>query len=227
VVPVENSIEGRVGPTLDSLWRYEDLQVYRALELPISHALISWNRDPTAITKVYSHPQALAQCQGWLENHLPQASLIPLASTTEALAMLATEPQHGAIASLRAADIYQVPILAQGIQDYPDNRTRFWMVGRAGTPPLTVLPLAEESRLSLAFSPQRRGPGVLVEALQIFAREAINLSRIESRPSKKILGEYIFFLDALGDNIAPALAELTPLTERLRILGSYGIQRLN
>jgi len=87
--------------------------------------------------------------------------------------------------------------------------------------------LAEESRLSLAFSPQRRGPGVLVEALQIFAREAINLSRIESRPSKKILGEYIFFLDALGDNIAPALAELTPLTERLRILGSYGIQRLN
>ncbi|WP_218082099.1 prephenate dehydratase [Anthocerotibacter panamensis] len=226
VVPVENSIEGSVGLTLDSLWNLPGLEVQAALELPITHALMGFSPDLAPVTRVYSHPQALAQCQGWLEVNLPQAQQVPTPSTTEALSYLTRDPGYSAIAAPRAACLCDIPILAVPINDYPDNRTRFWIVGRS----ITGAPARNGERLSLAFSPQRRGPGVLLAALQVFAVRGINLTRIESRPSKKLMGEYVFFLDVEGDEHQPAiqqaLAELLPLTERLKRFGSYRIQHV-
>lgn len=221
VVPVENSIEGSVGLTLDMLWNLDGLTIQAAIELPITHALLGFSLSLTDIERVYSHPQALAQCQGWLEQYLPRADLIPLASTSQAVHSLVEDPKAAAIASPRAAQLHGVPILQAAIQDYPDNRTRFWVVGRAG---LTMV----GERLSLAFSPCRRGPGVLVESLKLFAERGINLTRIESRPSKKCLGEYVFFIDVQGDFSNPAmtmaLQELALLTEELKVLGCYSLE---
>lgn len=112
VVPVENSIEGSVTVTLDTLWQTHQLQVQQAIVLPIAHALLSHAEALDTIQVIYSHPQALAQCQEWLEKYLPSASLIPTSSTTEALQHLSTNPLIGAIASQRAAQLYGIPSLA-------------------------------------------------------------------------------------------------------------------
>jgi len=211
VVPVENSVEGSVGLTLDVMWNLVNLTVQAAIELPIAQALLSFSPEMSRITRVYSHAQALAQCQGWLELNLPLAQQIPSASTSEASQYLAQDYNYAAIASPRAAHLQNIPILQTAIQDYPDNRTRFWIVNR-------TLPNLVGERLSLAFSPRRRGPGVLMEALSLFAQRGINLTRIESRPSKKLMGEYVFFIDAEGKIplVQEALAQLSPLTEGLR-----------
>ncbi len=220
VVPVENSIEGTVGMTLDALWHLEGLQIQGALELPIAHALISYCSELALIQRVYSHPQALAQCQEWLGAFLPHAQQIPTASTTTALSYLSPDLPYAAIGSARAADLNQVPILVPLISDFADNRTRFWIVGRAC--------LLDGERLALAFSPRRRGPGVLVQALLAFAVRGINLTRIESRPAKKALGEYVFFIELEGNQTQPlireALEDLHLLTEDLKLLGAYRVR---
>ena len=217
VVPVENSVEGSVAATLDSLWQLPQLSIQRALILPIAHALISPESDRTAIRQVLSHPQALAQCQQWLQQHLPQAELIPTNSTTEALQDLAQHPHRAAIASARAAELYQLPIQAFPINDSPDNRTRFWVISAEPTPGGTCT--------SLSFSLDANVPGALVTPLQILADRQINLSRIESRPTKRSLGEYLFFLDLEADLRQPAIATavqaVAACTEQLRVLGSY------
>jgi prephenate dehydratase len=224
VVPVENSIEGSVTTTLDTLWQLDSLQIQLALVLPIVHTLISCASGLDKIETVYSHPQALAQCQGWLEQFLPTVQIIPSNSTTEALQRLEQETTTAAIASSRAAQLYKLPILATGINDYPENCTRFWVVsqrdGDAGYQTST-------SHTSLAFSMPANTPGALVKPLQIFAQLGINLSRIESRPTKRSLGEYLFFMDLEADvkatQMQSALAELTIHTEILKILGAYNI----
>ncbi|MFP4101760.1 prephenate dehydratase [Coleofasciculus sp.] len=219
VVPVENSIEGSVTITLDTLWQLDQLQIQQALVLPIQHALMSRASRLQAIQTVYSHPQALAQCQGWLENSLPLVQLIPTNSTTEALQHLDTDYTAGAIASQRAAMLYQLPILAAAINDYPDNCTRFWIVGQQSSP--------GGSHTSLAFSTPANVPGALVKPLQAFAQREINLSRIESRPTKRSLGEYLFFIDLEADASTPlvqeALSEAASHTEILKIFGSYSV----
>ncbi|GAB4132163.1 MAG: prephenate dehydratase [Cyanobacteria bacterium J069] len=221
VVPVENSIEGSVTTTLDTLWQLDRLQIQRALVLPIDHALISRALDLESVKTVYGHPQALAQCQGWLERTLPDAQLVPSHSNAEALHRLDSEPQAGAIASRRAASLYNLPILSYPINDYPDNCTRFWVLGLTPSPGGT--------HTSLAFSVPANVPGALVTPLQIFATRNLNLSRIESRPSKRSLGDYVFFIDieASVDNVAvqQALQELAQHTETLKLLGSYSIAR--
>jgi prephenate dehydratase len=219
VVPVENSIEGSVAITLDTLWQLDMLQIQQALVLPISHALISCAESKAAIRTVYSHPQALAQCQRWLEQFVPNVQLIPSNSTTEALEHLDEDRTAAAIASLRAAQMYNLPVLAHPINDYPDNCTRFWVLGKQ--------PGTGGSHTSLAFSVPANVPGALVKPLQAFAVRGINLSRIESRPSKRSLGDYLFFIDLEADAslsaIESALAELTAYTETLKIFGSYTI----
>jgi prephenate dehydratase len=219
VVPVENSIEGSVNITLDTLWQLDRLQVHQALVLPIAHALLSHASKIEAIQVVYSHPQALAQCQGWLEKFLPGVSLMPTNSTTEALQHLSDNPQAGAIASQRAAQLYSLPMLAYPINDHPDNCTRFWV--------LSLEPSSSGNHTSLAFSLPTNTPGALVKPLQIFAEREINMSRIESRPTKRSLGDYLFFIDIEGDFVSEAvqsaLVELQHCTETLRILGSYNI----
>jgi prephenate dehydratase len=219
VVPVENSTEGSVAITLDMLWELDRLQIQQELILPISNALLSHGTTLTEIHTVYSHPQALAQCQKWLEKFLPSVQIIPTNSTTEAVRQISQDPQSGAIAAPRASKLYHVPILAADINDYPDNCTRFWVVG--------LTPTAKGSRTSLAFSVPANLPGALVKPLQVFANRGINLSHIESRPTKRSLGEYLFFIDleasATEASTQEALGELSTHIEILKIFGSYEV----
>ena len=219
VVPVENSIEGSVVITLDRLWEQTSLKILRAFTIPITHSLLSCNTSLEEITTVYSHPQALGQCQKWLATNLPQVQLIPANSTTEALQLLKEYPNTAAISSARAAEIYQIPILEAGINDRMDNCTRFLVVGSETS--------TYGSYLSLAFSLPKNVPGALVKPLQIFAARELNLSKIESRPTKRSLGEYIFFMDVEGSLQNPiiqeAIAELEQHTEVLKIFGNYDL----
>ncbi|MCS6813094.1 MAG: prephenate dehydratase [Cyanobacteria bacterium] len=218
IVPVENSIEGSVSITLDTLWQLDNLQIQQAIVLPITHALLSHGENLATIRAVYSHPQALAQCQIWLETNLHHPSLIPTSSTTEALRHL-DDRTAAAISSQRAAQLYGVPVLACPINDYPDNCTRFWAVSQQAS--------THGSHTSLAFSLPANLPGALVKALQAFAHLDINLSKIESRPTKRSLGDYLFFIDLEGSLSTPsvqsALQELATCTETLKIFGSYSI----
>ena len=217
VVPIENSIEGSVTVVLDTLWQADNLQVHRELTIPISHGLLSFAESLTQLKTVYSHPQALAQCQKWLENYLPQVQLVPTKSTTEGIKLLKNDSTAAAIASPRASELYQVPLLKSDIKDRPDNCTRFWIISSEVS--------NSGSHLSLAFSLPQNAPGALVKALEIFARREINLSKIESRPTKRYMGEYIFFIDLEGNSqdlkIKGSLAELSKCTEVLRTFGNY------
>lgn len=219
VVPVENSIEGSVTTTLDTLWQLDHLRLQQALVLPIAHALISHAQSVQQIQTVYSHPQALAQCQKWLEKFLPTAQLISTNSTTEALRYLGNNEMVGAIASQRAAQLYHLPLLAYPINDHADNCTRFWIVSLESD--------VEGSHTSLAFSLPANVPGALMKVLQLFAEQNINLSRIESRPTKRSLGEYLFFIDLEAGLQQPkvqmAIENLKTCTETLKIFGSYSI----
>ena len=227
VVPVENSIEGSVAITLDTLWQLDTLQIQQALVLPIAHALLSSAQTLATIETVYSHPQALAQCQGWLEQFLPAVQLIPTNSTTEALQKLEQDWTAGAIASLRASQLYNLPVLATRINDYPDNCTRFWVLSQSQSQTISPTSSLSRSHTSLAFSMRANVPGALVKPLQVFAQRGINLSRIESRPTKRSLGDYLYFIDLEADAnsslVQSALAELAAYTEILKLFGSYNV----
>ncbi len=219
IVPVENSIQGSVTMTLDALWELELLQIQQALVLPISHALISKATGIDEISTIYSHPQALAQCQQWLERSRPEVQLIPTNSTAEALQHLEDDQTIGAIASQRAATLHNLPILAHPINDHPDNCTRFWGI--------SLQPSPGGNFTSLAFDVPANTPGALVKPLQIFADRGINMSRIESRPTKRSLGEYVFFVDLEADasqeTLQSALDELHSWTSTLKLFGSYTV----
>lgn len=217
IVPVENSIEGSVTVTLDALWQLDALRIQKALVLPIKHTLLTYSSDLQKIQTLYSHPQALGQCQQWIAANCPGVSLIPTRSTTEALKYLEASPTTAAIASEWAAKLYQVPILVNGINDQPDNCTKFWLLGRDEQ--------TQGNHTSLAFSLPVNAPGSLLRPLEIFAKATINLSRIESRPTKRSLGEYLFFLDLeaslASEHTQEALNALGHCTETLKLFGSY------
>ncbi|MDJ0897894.1 MAG: prephenate dehydratase [Xenococcus sp. MO_188.B8] len=223
VVPVENSVEGSVAVTLDILWQRSNLKILRSFTIPIAHMLLSRNTSLEELTTVYSHPQALGQCQKWLETFLPQVKLVPTNSTAEALQFPQQDLQVAAIASARAAQLYQVPILKAKINDRPDNCTRFLVVSLEN--------INQGNYLSLAFSLPANVSGALVKPLQIFAERNINLSKIESRPTKRSLGEYIFYLDLEGNvadsKVQSALKELEECTEVLNIFGNYDLIKVN
>jgi prephenate dehydratase len=222
ILPVENSIEGSVVMTADILWLLwtdndlQRFQIQQALVLPISHALISVATDCQQIKTVYSHPQALSQCQEWLQRHLPAAECIAVSSTTAALVDLQTQPDQAAISSVRAANLYSLPVLAHPINDYPDNQTKFWAI--------SLQPERGGNVASIAFSLSENAPGGLVKVLGFFADRGLNLSRIESRPSKRSLGEYVFFIDIETDNyikLKSALADAIDHVETYKYFGSY------
>jgi prephenate dehydratase len=219
VVPVENSIEGSVTMTLDALWRIDGLQIQQALVLPIAHQLISVAQNLAEIQTVYSHPQALSQCQEWLGKHLPQAQRISSNSTTEILSQLADLSTAAGISSPSAAALYKLPILAADIGDRLENRTRFWVLGHQ--------PAITGSHTSLAMTLSANVPGALLAVLAKFAAAQINLSRIESRPTKRSLGEYLFFMDLEADGhdpqVAKILTEITDSVEQVKLFGSYCI----
>jgi prephenate dehydratase len=217
VVPVENSVEGGVTTCLDALWEHPDLAIRRALVLPIRHALLG-SGPLEGISEVLSHPQALAQCGQWLGEHLPQALQLPTSSTAEAARMVRGSRFRGAIASREAAAEHGLSVLAYPINDVAGNCTRFLLLHRGERS-------AQGPMLSLAFSLQANRPGALLQALTCFADTGLNMSRIESRPSKREMGEYIFFVDLelgeAGEALQRALEQLRPLCEHLVLFGAY------
>lgn len=220
IVPVENSIEGGVTVTLDTLWQLGTLHIHHALVMPIEHALISHALNLEQIVTVYSHPQALGQCQGWIAKHLAKARLVPTNSTAEALQHVGDNDETGAIASAWAAELHKLPTLVTPVSDHTDNCTKFWVV--------SLQPAnAGGSCTSLAFSLPINAPGALLKPLQLFAQANMNLSRIESRPSKRSLGDYVFFLDIevniLAENAQRSIQSLEDCTETLKILGCYDV----
>lgn len=223
VAPVENSTEGSVTITLDTLWQLEQLKIQQELVLPIPYVFLSRGTSLQELKTVYSHPQALAQCQRWIAQYLPKVKLIPTNSTTEALSQINQDPTSAAIASPRAAKLYDLPVLATNINDYPDNCTRFWVVG--------LTPSTLGNKISLGFSVPANVPGALMKPLQVFANKEINLSRIESRPTRRSLGEYLFFIDLeIKDDhtlTQEALTELANHTEIIKVFGQYFVMPLS
>jgi chorismate mutase/prephenate dehydratase len=218
VVPVENSSEGVVSHTLD-LFVESPLTIGAEIYVAIHHDLLARDGELRAIKTVCSHPQALAQCRRWLELHLPGVAQEPTPSTAAAAERAVREPGVAAIASPIAAAIYGLDSLRSGIEDNPNNTTRFLVVARQ--------PPRRSSRdiTSILFSIKRDQVGALYRALEPFAQHGVNLTRIESRPTKVRAWEYVFFCDFEGHVEDPAvrdaIRELEPRCDFVRVLGSY------
>ena len=216
VVPIENSIEGAVTNTFDLLVD-SDLKICAHLVIEISHNLMS-TTSLDKIKKVYSKLEVFGQCRRWLQDHLPHAELMDVASTTRAAQIAAKEKDAAAIASLLAADIYHLHVVKKGIEDSSHNVTRFLVIGKSDAQP------TGEDRTSLLFS-IRDKVGALHAMLEPFDENKINLTKIESRPSKKKAWDYYFFLDCEGhredEKVKKALAKLDGMCKFLKILGSY------
>jgi prephenate dehydratase len=220
VVPLENSLEGSVHETLDILTTGLQLMIVAELVLVIDHALLVVPEHTGSISKVYSHPQALAQCRNYLRRHLPGAQLLPLLSTADAAAFVAREGTGiAAIGSISAAKQYGLRVLGKEIQD-SENQTRFVVLGKGSAMPGQLL------KTSLLFS-VKNVAGSLFAVLQAFATNGVNLTRIESRPAKRQLGDYIFFVDLDGSpndaHVKAALRQVATNAVMLKLLGSYPV----
>jgi chorismate mutase/prephenate dehydratase len=217
VVPIENSTEGVVAHTLDQLVD-SDLQISGEIFLEIHHHLLSRSGKPEDVRRIISHPQALAQCRGWLARHFPSVPADEVASTAHAAIKAAQDGSLAAISSAMAKEVYDLQSVAANIEDQSTNITRFVVIGKTRVPP------TGDDKTSLVFSVQDK-PGVLYRMLQPFARSRINLSKIESRPIKHKPWEYLFFLDLRGHRerkaVKKALAGLEKNCSFLKILGSY------
>jgi chorismate mutase/prephenate dehydratase len=217
VVPVENSTEGSVNVTLDRLIDSEAL-VCGELRLEVAQQLLSHATELAHVKTVCSHPQALAQCRAWLAENLPDAAVEEMTSTAAAAAVAAADPTVAAIASELAARLYDVPILKTRIEDAANNSTRFLVIGRSAIGP------TGRDKTSILFS-MRNEPGALFRVLEPFAACGINLTKIESRPTKRRPWEYVMFVDFEGHRDTPAVAavlrEIGGRTLFCKILGSY------
>ena len=221
VVPIENSLEGSVNYTLDLLIREPDLSIYQELVLPIEHYLMTKpGTRPAEIQVIHSHPQSLAQCREFLERSFPNAQQMASLSNSAAVSdMLESSVPAAAIAPKRAAELYAAEIIGQNIQDSPNNVTRFVVLAPHDHP------RTGNYRTSMCLSFHQDAPGLLYEALGEFASRDINLAKIESRPTKQLLGEYIFLIDCSGHRCDPAVSEALASLQRevsmLKVLGSY------
>ncbi|MCI0789977.1 MAG: prephenate dehydratase [Chloroflexi bacterium] len=221
VVPIENSLEGSVNFTLDLLISQPSLFIKGEVVVSIDHSLMAKpGIVPAEIKVIYSHPQALAQCRRYLEKNYPQAEQMASLSTVLAVAdALASPIPAAAIAPRRASELNDVEILDQGIQDAAANVTRFAVLSLADHPP------TGRDKTSVAFTFEDDEPGLLFRALAEFAQRDINLYKIESRPTKQLLGQYIFLMDCAGHReespMKEALAALSQPISMLRVLGSY------
>jgi chorismate mutase/prephenate dehydratase len=222
VVPIENSTEGVVNHTLD-MFMESDLGICAEVLLEVNHHLLSKAANLAAVRKIYSHPQALAQCRTWLDANLPGIAVIDVASTALAAQVAAEDETAAAIASELAAQLYDLRVLKSRIEDAAANYTRFLVIGRRKVKP------SPHDKTSLMFC-LKDEPGILYRALKPFDDHKINLTKIESRPSKKKAWEYIFFTDLDGHaenaNVAAALEELRASCVFLKVLGSYPRGRL-
>tara|TARA_B100000809_G_C15124646_1_gene525678 strand:- start:266 stop:1096 length:831 start_codon:yes stop_codon:yes gene_type:complete len=221
VVPIENSLEGPVTFTLDLLIAQPTLFIRGEIDLPIEHYLLAKpGTVPAEIKVIYSHPQALGQCRQYLEKNYPQAEQMASLSTVLCVTdSFESKVPAAAISPRRASELYDVDILDRGIQDVANNVTRFAVIGLSDHAP------TGDDKTSMAFTLAKDSPGLLHRVLGEFADRDINLLKIESRPTKQLLGEYIFLLDCVGHReespMKEALAALSDSISMLRILGSY------
>ena len=217
IVPVENSSEGAVNRSLD-LMLQSPLVISAEVSLPVKHNLLSQHESLDAITRVCAHPQALAQCAGWLDRHLPGAERLPVSSNAEGARLASVAVDTAGIASELAAERYQLKITRGSIQDDPHNRTRFAVIGRyacaaSGT---------DQTSLILSVPDKAGAVHSLIEPL---ARHGVSMKRFESRPARQGTWEYYFYIDILGHQsdatVAAALDELRQRAAYLKIMGSY------
>jgi len=216
VVPVENSGEGTVNSTLD-LFLTSRLKICGEVELRVHQFLLGRGRLAD-VERVYSHAQSLAQCRGWLRQHLPRCERLPVSSNAEAARRAKSADDAAAIAGEAAAHVYGLKVLAGPIEDRPDNTTRFLVIGRKLFEP------SGRDKTSLLVSVKDR-PGALYELLTPLARRGISMTKIESRPSRQGKWQYVFFIDVEGhvadETLGAALAELGPFAANVKVLGSY------
>ncbi|MDR2436852.1 MAG: prephenate dehydratase [Endomicrobium sp.] len=216
VVPIENSNEGSVNITLDMLVETE-IKICAEVSLKIEQCFLV--KNPKAkVLRIYSHTHAFAQCRNWMTQYYPDAQLVPVSSTAEAAKKVVKEDFSAAIASQVAAKIYNLYILEKGIQDSKENFTRFFVIGKVPTRP------SGKDKTSLVFIVKDK-VGALYEVLEIFSKNNVNLTKIESRPTKKKAWEYMFFVDFNGhvkdQNIVRAIKSLESKSIFVKSLGSY------
>ena len=218
VVPIENSNEGVVSHTLD-LFVDSPLTICAEVHVAVHYDLLSKSGDESRIEVVYSHPQALAQCRSWLELNLPNVPQHSTHSTAQAAERVTSEERAAAIASPIAAELYGLRVVRSGLEDNSENTTRFLVIGKQ--PPLR----SSRDITSLLFSIKRDEVGALYKALQPFAENSVNLTRIESRPTRARAWEYVFFCDFEGHvedpDVAKAIEQLRPRCDFVKVLGSY------
>jgi chorismate mutase/prephenate dehydratase len=219
VVPIENSTEGTVNYTLDRFLT-SPLHICGEVELRIHQHLMGRMDNLERIERVCSHQQSLAQCRGWLDEHLPEAERLQVASNAEAARRARDEKGTAAIAGEAAAEVYGLNLLATEIEDHPDNTTRFLVVGRK------LLSASGRDKTTLLVSTGHTdSPGALYRLLEPFAKNKISLTRIESRPSRRRKWDYVFFFDVEGHasdkHVARALQQLKRRASLFRVLGSY------
>jgi chorismate mutase/prephenate dehydratase len=217
VVPVENSSQGIVSHTLD-MFLLSDLKICGEIELRVHQNLLTLAKTVEQIERVYSHEQSLSQCKSWLRAHLPGVELISVGSNSEAARRVRNAPEAAAIAGRSAAEVYGLPILFSDIEDHQDNTTRFLVIGRQ------IFAPSGQDKTTLLLS-GHEGPGLLHGLLKPFQVHDVNMTRIESRPSRLGKWAYVFFVDIEGhaedSNVAAALQDLEKVSKLSRVLGSY------
>ncbi|HEX7010472.1 MAG TPA: prephenate dehydratase [Phycisphaeraceae bacterium] len=216
LVPIENSAVGGVGETLDAFLD-APVQVCAEVLITIHHNLLS-RHQPEQIQRIYSKPEALAQCRKWLSVQLQQAQKIPVASTSKAAELAAQEQGAAAIASSLAGEIYGLPVQFANIEDNPHNTTRFFVIGQQSAKP------TGDDKTSIMFTTEHKA-GALVAVLDVFRDFGLNLTHIDKRPSRRVNWEYYFFVDVIGHIEDPAVAKAVEEARRhclqLTVLGSF------
>jgi len=217
VVPIENSTEGVITHTLDNFID-SSLKICGEVELRIHHHLLNKQGDAAGLERVYSHHQSLAQCRRWLNANMPGVERVPVNSNAEAAKKAAADEHSAAIAGESAADLYGLKVAVSNIEDEPDNTTRFLVIGHDEVQP------SGHDKTSLLVSSDNR-PGALYRLLKPLAENNISMTRIESRPSRREMWDYVFFVDIEGhiddEKVATALDVLRNESSILKVLGSY------
>lgn len=219
LVPVENSTEGAVGRTLDLLLN-SNLKICGEVLLQVHQCLLSKENDLSLIRKVYSHPQSFGQCQGWLNAHLPHVERVTASSNADAARLAAEESFAAAVAGVQAAEHFKLQVLAKNIEDDARNTTRFLVIGKQDVAP------SGKDKTSLAMSAANR-PGAVHDLLVPLAQNGVSMTKLESRPARAGLWEYVFYVDIEGHQsdakVAAALAQLKQIAAFVKVLGSYPV----
>jgi chorismate mutase/prephenate dehydratase len=217
VVPVENSTEGVINHTLD-MFLVSSLKICGEVSLRVHHHLLGRKGGSDGAKRIVTHQQSLAQCREWLDAHLPHVERVAVASNAEGARLAAADDKTLAIAGDSAAKLYGLKVLVGNIEDRPDNTTRFLVIGDLETMP------TKSDKTTVILAGKNR-PGALHKLLAPLARQGVNMTRIESRPSRRSIWEYVFFIDIEGHARSPKVARVLSLLEReaafYKCLGSY------